>query len=154
MFTAALKGYSAFNNDTSYYTVQWLREKVVEKIEKDKNLKQLLITQIINIIQTREFTGLGDDFSEYLNSISYRDDEEFIAFVSNTVLQKYLENMKRDNVWGGEVELGVIAQVLQTCIYVVTPTYTTEINKGVQNRIILYLNNNHYDVLSKRTSNE
>ena len=121
---------------------------------KDKNLKQLLITQIINIIQTREFTGLGDDFSEYLNSISYRDDEEFIAFVSNTVLQKYLENMKRDNVWGGEVELGVIAQVLQTCIYVVTPTYTTEINKGVQNRIILYLNNNHYDVLSKRTSNE
>ena len=63
-----------------------------------------MITQIINIIQWREFTGLGDDFSEYLNSISYRDDEEFIAFVSNTVLQKYLENMKRDKVWGSEVD--------------------------------------------------
>lgn len=75
--------------------------------------------------------------------------KSFFQFYIDENFDKYCNNLKKKNVWGGQVEIEAASQKYEVCIRVyslngIETEHHTEFKKKIN---LIYLNGNHYDLL-------
>lgn len=149
MYNAVITG--AYNKEI---TIENLRQQVFDVIESDLDRYVLqLESQFLELIRSgNPIFGFSDDVLAIINDIANIEESlRLPAIRERDLVRLYIDTIRQDGIWGGDVELGIISQVLNIQIEVNQAGGSIIIinNTGDDNAFLVNIdqNGNHYNLI-------
>lgn len=149
MYNAVIAG-----SNNQEITVENLRQQVFNAIQSDldRYIPQLE-SQFLDVIRSTNIPfGFSDDVLNIINDIANIEESlRLPAIRERDLVSLYIDTIRQDGIWGGDVELGVISQVLNIQIEInsANGSIITINNTGDDNAFLVNIdqNGNHYNLI-------
>ncbi len=144
----------AYNKEmgVSDMNVLSLRDRVATQIMmRLEEYVHLLETQLIDLVAEEFNVGENQDFINIMNELRSQSEDNVLSYIrDNNVVVRYVEMIRQNGVWGGEVEINIIAEILNVQINIFRVAEQNEIivneNPDLE-QITISFANNHYNVV-------
>jgi hypothetical protein len=134
-------------------TVDNLRAQVAERIVGNLEVyRNLLESQLLDIVSEGVELGTNEGFIALFRELNNIAPDERQAYIQdhNDIIDRYVALIRENGVWGGDVELGVIGQILdvQIDVHNIETQVITTINNGPHdNSVTISFSGNHYNTI-------
>lgn len=149
MYNAVIAGSS-----NQEITVENLRQQVFDIIQFDLDIYvPQLESQFLELIRSGSpIFGFSDDVLNIINDIANIEESlRLPAIRERDLVRLYMDTIRKDGIWGGDVELGIISQILNIQIEInrAGGSIININNTGDDNVLLvsLSLNLHHYDLI-------
>lgn len=148
MYNAIIAGYN------QEITVESLRQQVYEVIQSDldRYIPQLE-SQFLEILRSGNIQlGFSPNVLNIITDIiSIEETLRLPAIRESNLIESYIATIRQDGIWGGDVELGILSQVLNIQIEInrAGGSIITINNTGDDNALLVNIdqNENHYNLI-------